>query len=93
MLQVSGRYSSLGVAVAHEGQTYRNVIKIAGGNITLYDGVHADDRIFVKLRKYDEEKDHELIVSQSPCQALYSKVFTHVPIYVAAFIGGERCTN
>lgn len=91
LVQLPAKYGSLGKTIEVDGQTYHHVIKIAGGNITLYDGFSENDRIFLKLRKYDPQKDHELIVSQYPCLALFAPQFTHVPIYVVNAISSEHC--
>lgn len=90
-VQLPAKFSSLGKTIEIDGQTYHHVIKIAGGNITLYDGFSANDRIFLKLRKYDPQKDHELVVSQYPCTAMLAPQFTDVPIYVVNAINSERC--
>ena len=90
-VQLPAKYSSLGKTIEIDGQTYHHVIKIAGGNITLYDGFSENDRIFLKLRKYDPQKDNELVVSQYPCIAILAPQFTDAPIYVVNAISSERC--
>jgi hypothetical protein len=91
LVQLPGRYGSLGRTIDFDGQSYHRVVKIAGGNITLYDGFSTNDRVFLKLRKYDPQTDHDLITSQHPCLALYGPRFTDLPIYVVNAISEERC--
>jgi len=91
LMQLSAKYASLGKTIEFDGKTYHHVVKIAGGNITLYDGFHADDRVFLKLRKYNPQKDHELVISQHPCLAILGPQFPDVPIYVANAISSEHC--
>lgn len=89
LMQAPANHGILGKTIKFDGQTYRHVIKIAAGNLTLYDGLRAGDRIFVKLRKYDPQADHELIVSPYPCPAILGPEFPDVPIYVATAISEE----
>src|SRR5690606_6680824 len=89
LIQLPARYGDVGETIHVDNQTYHRVIKIAGGNLTLYDGFVTGDRIFVKLRKYDSQADQELIGTF--CVQLYARRFSHVPIYVATAINSERC--
>src|SRR5690606_21844795 len=91
LLQVPAKYGILGKAIEVDGQTYHHVIKIASGSLTLYDGLNAGDRIFVKLRKFNPKTDGELIVSPYPCTHILGPSYPEVPIYVATGVSGDGC--
>ncbi|MFB2121086.1 hypothetical protein [Parapedobacter sp. 2B3] len=91
LIQLPAKYGDVGETIHVDNQTYHRVVKIAGGNLTLYDGFMTGDRIFVELRTYDPEADHELIAYPYACLALFGPQFPEVPIFVATAISGARC--
>ncbi len=91
LVQLASNSKGIGKTVEYEGQTFYNVIKIAGGNFTLYDDFGSDGTLFFKLRTYDVEADIELVAIACTAVLPSALRFQHVPIYVTTAVDIAQC--